>query len=165
MIEEPEEELAWRETYFILFDRSARPTLTQVERALTRANRRLRFDTLNADEDGLFESALVQAPEDNAALEISYEAGEAVVEQSVEIAKQLRKRVDTDQLARLLRADARLDIMHFERVQEEDPYLSDDPDADFSEMLDPASLITVVDALAKLTDGLAIDPASGDLLV
>jgi hypothetical protein len=165
MIEEPEEELAWRETYFILFDHAARPTLTQVESALSRANRRLRFDTLNADEDGLFESALVQAPEDNAALEISYEAGDAVVEQSVELAKLLRKRVDSDQLARLLRADARLDIMHFERVQDEDPYLSDEPDEEFAEMLDPASLITVVDALAKLTDGLAIDPASGDLLV
>jgi hypothetical protein len=164
MLDEPEDELAWRETYFILFDHSARPTLTQVESALSRANRRLQFVRLIADEDGLFESALVQAPEDNAAMEISYEAGDAVIEQSVEIAKQLRPQIDTDQLAQLLRADARLDIMHFERVQEDDPYASEGPDEEFMEMLDPASLITVVDALAKLTDGLAIDPASGELL-
>jgi hypothetical protein len=165
MNDESEDELAWRETYFILFDHAARPTLTQVEAALTRANRRLKFDTLAADDDGLFESALVQAPEDNAALEISYEEGDAVVEQSVEIAKQLRKRIDTDQLARLLKADARLDIMHFERLHEDEPFYSDEPDDEFTEMLDPASLITVVDALAKLTDGMAIDPASGDLLL
>jgi hypothetical protein len=161
---ETEDELAWRETYFILFDQKARPTLTQVESALSRANRRLRFDRLVADDDGLFESALVQAPEDNAALEISFESGDAVVEQSVELAKQLKKRLDSKQLSRLLRADARLDIMHFERVQE-DEYADDDFDEEFAEMLDPASLITAVDALAKLTGGLAIDPASGDLLV
>ena len=32
------------------------------------------------------------------------------------------------------------------------------------EMLDPTCLLTVVDALAQLTDGLTFDPASGEIL-
>ena len=38
-----------------------------------------------------------------------------MIEQSVELAKQLKGDVTPDQLKRLLRADARLDVMHFER--------------------------------------------------
>ena len=73
------DELEWRDTYFILFDQSDRPTLTQVEAAITDSSRRLKLENLEADDDGMFESVLVQAPQDNAALEISYETGEAVM--------------------------------------------------------------------------------------
>ena len=38
-----------------------------------------------------------------------------------------------------------------------------DEDENF-EMLDPTCLLTVVDALAQLTDGLTFDPASGEIL-
>ncbi|MEM6329563.1 MAG: hypothetical protein AAF790_04875 [Planctomycetota bacterium] len=156
--------LAWRETYFVLFQRDHRPTLTQVEGAIMDAGGGLQIENLAADDDGLFQSVLIQAPEDNAALEISFEAGDAVVEQSTELAKMLGKQLEGDQLARLVRADARMDIMHFERVQEAG--YDDDPDADSMavEALDPATLITVVEALANLTDGLPIDPAAGELL-
>ena len=168
---EPDGQLAWRETYFILFDKDARPTLTQVEAAIGDASNRLRIENLQADDDGLFRSVLVQAPEDNAALEISFEAGDAVTEQSTELAKALKDSLDGDQLAHLLRSDARLDVMHFERLAD-DPFsapagaVDDDwGDENFMpEGLDPASLITVVEALAGLTDGLPIDPAAGEVL-
>jgi hypothetical protein len=162
-----EAQLAWRETYFVMFHASDRPTLAQVEAAITEASGRLTVSNLEANEDGQFVSAVVQAPEDNAAMEISYEAGEMVIEQSAELAKQLRKQLDGDQLAQLLRADARLDVMHFERVAEADADLefAEEVDDDLlDEALDPASLITVVDALARLTGGLAFDPASGDIM-
>lgn len=161
------DQLSWRETYFVLFQTGNRPTITQVEAAITDASSRLKVENLQADEDGYFTSALVQAPEDNSAMEISYETGDTVVEQSAELAKKLRKHVDGDLLAQLLRADARLDVMHFERVPEEfDDEFQEEPDDDLlSEALDPASLITVVEALAKLTRGLAIDPAAGDIMV
>ena len=163
------EQLAWRETYFVLFSVDDRPTLAQVESAIHEASKRLHVTDLQANDDGLFNSAVVQAPEDNAAMEISFEAGESVIEQSAELAKQLRKQLDGDQLAQLIRSDARLDVMHFERLpegasdfdMEED---LDDDEALLAEALDPASLITVVDALSKLTGGLAFDPASGDLM-
>lgn len=163
------DQLAWRETYFIMFAIEQRPTLAQVEAAITEASNRVSVTNLEANDDGLFASAVVQAPEDNAAMEISFESGEMVIEQSAELAKQLRKQLDGDQLAQLLRADARLDVMHFERLAEaaEDEWgFGEEPDEDdlLTEALDPASLITVVDALARLTGGIAFDPASGDIM-
>ena len=110
----------------------------------------------------MFESVLVQAPEDHAALEISYETGDAVIEQSAELAKQLKGDVTPDQLKRLLRADARLDVMHFERVSADS--FADDDEEFATGALDPGSLLNVVEALAKLTHGLPIDPASGAIL-
>lgn len=157
------DQLEWRDTYFILFQESARPTLTQVEAAISDAARHITLENLEADEDGMFESLLVQAPEDHAALEISYETGEAVIEQSAALAKQLKGEATADQLKKLLRADARLDVMHFERVSTESEFGDDDEDFD-GEAVDPASLLNVVDALAKLTKGLPIDPASGAIL-
>lgn len=156
-----DDQLEWRDTYFILFDQSSRPTLTQVETAISEATRHVTLENLEADEDGLFESLLVQAPDDHAALEISYESGDAVVEQSAQLAKQLRGEASPDQLKRLLRSDARLDVMHFERVSSDSPDEDDDWETN---ALDPSSLLNVVDALAKLTKGLPIDPASGAIL-
>jgi hypothetical protein len=96
-------------------------------------------------------------------LEISYETGDAVIEQSAALAKQLRGEATPEQLKKLLRADARLDVMHFERVSAEDSF--DDDDQEFGgEAVDPSSLLNVVEALAKLTKGLPIDPASGAIL-
>lgn len=163
MSESDPPELAWRETYFILFRSSDRPTVMQLESAIADANPRLKLKNLEANDDGYFQSLLVQAPEDNAAMEISYEAGDVVVEQSTEIAKSLRKRITEKQLAQLLRADARLDVMHFEQVQDdwEEPAEEDDF---FDDTFDPASLISVVEALAALTGGVAIDPGAGEVL-
>src|SRR5687767_1694475 len=87
MSTESDDELEWRDTYFILFQQSHRPTLTQVEAAITESSRRLKLENLEADDDGMFESVMVQAPQDNAALEISYETGEAVIQQSADLAK------------------------------------------------------------------------------
>jgi hypothetical protein len=157
------DQLEWRDTYFILFQQASRPTLTQVEAAITDSTRRVTLENLEADDDGLFESLLVQAPEDHAALEISYETGDAVVEQSAELAKQLRDEATPEQLKRLLRADARLDVMLFERITAGEEASADDEEWG-PEAVDPASLLNVVDALAKLTRGLPIDPASGAIL-
>jgi hypothetical protein len=163
MESESEDQLEWRDTYFILFQQSARPTLTQVEAAITESGRKLRLENLEADEDGMFESVVVQAPQDNAALEISYEMGDAVVQQSADLAKQLKDELKAKQLQRMLKADARLDVMLFERVQ--DSFGDEDDDEEWEgDSLDPSSLLNVVGALAKLTGGLPIDPASGAIL-
>ena len=159
-----DDQLEWRDTYFILFRQSDRPTLTQVESAIADAGRKLKLENLEADEDGMFESVLVQAPQDNAALEISYETGDAVVEQSADLAKQLKDDLQGKQLAQMLRADARLDVMLFERVRGGE-WADDEGEEDWeSGGLDPSSLLGVVEALAKLTGGLPIDPASGQVM-
>jgi hypothetical protein len=159
-----DDQLEWRDTYFILFQQTDRPTLTQVEAAITESSRKLKLENLEADEDGMFESVLVQAPQDNAALEISYETGDAVVQQSADLAKQLKDDLKAKQLQRMLKADARLDVMLFERVHAESFGGEDDDDDWETGSLDPSSLLNVVGALAKLTGGLPIDPASGAIL-
>jgi hypothetical protein len=159
-----DEQLEWRDTYFILFQQGDRPTLTQVEAAITESSKRLKLENLEADDDGLFESVLVQAPQDNAALEISYETGDAVIQQSADLAKQLKDELKGNQLKRMLKADARLDVMLFERVQD-DAFGGEEDDPEWQAgSLDPSSLLNVVEALAKLTGGLPIDPASGAIL-
>lgn len=160
-------ELAWRETYFIFFEADSRPTLTQVEAAVGDAGQRLQIDHLKADDDGLFRSLLVQAPEDNAALDVRYDAGEEVVEQALGFVEQLRDDLEPEQLSRLLEADGRLEVMHFEQLSTGGGDEFDEPsdDAFSEEGLDPATLISVVEALANLTGGLPIDPASGAVVI
>jgi|SRR4051794_1567358 hypothetical protein len=160
--DDSEDQLEWRDTYFVLFQQPDRPTLTQVEAAITESSNRLKLENLEADEDGMFESVLVQVPQDNAALEISYERGEAVIQQSSELAKQLKDELDPKQLKQMLKSDARLDVMLFERVRGDSPDADDDDWESGS--LDPSSLLGVVEALTKLTHGLPIDPASGAIL-
>lgn len=173
------DELLWLETYFIVFPHKRRPTLAQVEHALAEANARLRLENLAADDDGLFASLLVESPEDHAAVEVSYETGEAIIEQNLEWAKQLRAQLSPKQLQQLVASDARLDLAHFERVQAgrarspakaaedfpEDDQFSDDFDAEAAmEVFDPTCLLTVVEALSSLTKGLTFDPASGEVV-
>jgi len=110
------DELFWRETYFILFDRARRPTAAQVQEALRKADGRLVLRNLESDEAGQFASVLIESPEDHAAVEASYAAGAAVVEQNREWAQQLKKQAGPRQLQRLLAADARLEVAHFERI-------------------------------------------------
>jgi hypothetical protein len=159
-----DDQLEWRDTYFVLFQQANRPTLTQVEAAITETSRRLKLENLEADEDGMFESVLVHAPQDNAAVEISYEMGDAVIEQSAELAKQLKDEIGPKQLQQMLKSNARLDVMLFERVRNED-FGGDEEDEEWEGgSVDPSSLLNVVEALAKLTHGLPIDPASGAIL-
>ncbi len=168
------DELHWCETYFIVFTQDRRPDLKRVAEALSKANPHFQLENLAADEGGLLESLMVESPEDHAVVEISYEVGDAVVEQNLEWAKQLQKEIPAEQLQELIRADARLDVAHFEKVRsgEEEKIFSefptfgsdfDEPEEPF-EMLDPTCLLMVVDTLSSLTDGLTFDPASGEIL-
>lgn len=177
-------EYAWLETYFVLMQVSDRPTLTQVEATLSDAGgSRWKIENLRADEDGLFESLLVRAPDDNAALEVRYESGDAVQEQALELASSLKGDLAPEQLAAMAGADARLDVLHLEQMaagpspaaSDDDEFGADlgggeDWDDDFGdpeamgEGLDPGTLLMVVEALAKLTGGLPFDPAAGEVL-
>ena len=195
MGEEKADELHWRETYFIVFTQQQRPTIEAVEHVLGDASKRFRLKNLSADDQGLFQSVLVESDDDHAAVEVSYEIGESVIEQNLEFAKQMQDHVPADQLQQLMLADARLEVAHFERCPAEatskpaaerkstrvsldfneafsDSAYADDLGDDFDsdmgdpefEMLDPTCLLTVVDALAALTEGLTIDPAAGELV-
>jgi hypothetical protein len=165
------DELYWRETYFILFPQKQRPTLKEVSAALARANCRFQLENPSADGAGLIESLLIESPEDHAAVEISYEVGDAIIEQNLAWAKELQKQLPASQLQELMRSDARLDVAHFERVPSDGQSFAEDNFGDeFDdeeaglEMLDPTCLLTVVETLAGLTGGLAFDPAAGEIV-
>jgi hypothetical protein len=165
------DDLYWRESYFVLFPQGRRPTLKQVSTALAKANRRFQIENPASDAAGLIESLLVESPEDHAAVEISYEVGDAIIEQNLAWAKELQKQVPAAQLQMLMKSDARLDVAHFERMPASgngygeasfgDEF--DDEEAGI-EMLDPTCLLTVVETLAGLTGGLTFDPAAGEIL-
>lgn len=157
-MESNDENLEWRETYFVLFDSAQRPDADRVRKAITALKDHFEIRAISADDEGLFESVTVLAPEDHAALEISYLTGDDVREQSQALAKELSSCGEaSERLAKLKRFDARFDVMHFEAM--------DDADYDDGEELfDPSALLLVVESLAKLTKGIAVDPQSGLML-
>ncbi|HTU24121.1 MAG TPA: hypothetical protein VMF30_01910 [Pirellulales bacterium] len=152
----------WRETYFVLFDTVKRPSLSRVEKALKGLNSRFRLTAGVADDDGHFESLTLLSPDDYAALDISYVSGDEVREQGESLYQELKSSVADEheraQLARLPKCDARFDLFHFEELTAGTG--GDDPD----EMLDPSALLVVLEALARLTKGVGVDPQSGTLL-
>jgi hypothetical protein len=150
----------WRETYFVLFRSARRPTLAKVESTLQKLGSHYQLTDAQADENGLFESLTLLSPDDFAALDISYLAGEDVEEQVAALVDEIApgEGADAVKLAALPKCDARFDIMHFEQVVENSA--GEEPD----EMLDPSTLLIVLEALAELTGGIGIDPQSGSLM-
>ena len=149
----------WRETYFVLFESKKRPTLKKIERALAKVNSRFKLAAEQADDQGNFQSVTLLSPEDFAAIDISYEMGEEVIEQGAALQKELRDSVadasELAQLERLPRLDARFDVLHFEQTARREQ--SD-------ELLDPGALLIVLEQLVDLTGGVGVDPQSGTLV-
>ena len=152
----------WRETYFVLFESSKRPTLEKVQQTLRKLNARCTLTNLSADESGSLESLTILSPDDFAALDISYLDGEEVVEQGAELAEELDtpdcRLEDRERLEQIRRCNARFDVLHFEQV------VNFDGESEPDEMLDPSTLLVVLQALASETGGLAIDPQAGTFL-
>ena len=154
------ESFQWRETYFVLFRASKRPTLAIVEAALRNLGSHYQLTDLQADEQGLFESLTLVSPDDFAALDISYVSGEDVLEQVAALLEEMRpgEGADPAKLAQLAKCTARFDIMHFEQVVDN----AEGEEGD--EMLDPSTLLIALDALVELTAGVGVDPQSGSLM-
>jgi len=157
------DEYKWRETYFVLFDSCNRPSLKQIEQTLNDLSERFQLSNATSDDDGRFESITVISPDDYAALDISYEAGEEVLEQIPTLEEELKENItdaeEKAKLARLTKYDAKLDLLHFEQTSEAEP---DEDEMD--EMLDPSLLLIVLDAIVELTGGVGVDPQSGTIL-
>jgi hypothetical protein len=154
------DQYCWRETYFVWFDVSKRPSLKHTEDLVRRLRGHFELRDGEANERGELESLTVRAPEDHAALEIDYLDGEDVQAEGEAMIADLKPGdgVDPAKLARLKKCNARLDVMHFEQMAdgvEED---------ELDEMLDPSALLVVLEALIKLTDGVGVDPQSGILM-
>jgi hypothetical protein len=152
----------WRETYFVLFDASERPKLKAVMKAITDLNPRYEIVNPHGGKHAEVESLTVVSSDDYAALDICYTEGDEVLEMAPDLVKDLKKSAadapSPVPYDKILRYDGRFDVLHFERVAQ----VPEEPDEE--EMLDPSALLVVLEALAELTGGIAIDPQSGTVL-
>jgi len=153
----------WRETYFVLFDAKKRPKLTRVSKEVSALNKRFQLTNLSADSEGRFDSLTVISPDDFAALDICYTGGAEVLEQGAALVDEMKKAgADTPPPVpweQIKRYGGRFDVLHFEQISEEA-----DDGSEEEEMLDPSALLVVLGALARLTDGVAVDPQAGTFL-
>ena len=147
----------YRETIFVLFESKNRPTAAAFQEALKDLGNRYEVSNLQQDENTMFESLTLKAPYDRAAMDITYVEGEDVTGQIEELNEDLRNAtltgMEIQKLTKLGDCNARFDIYHFEEFLEND-----------EDELDPGSLLIVQENLAKLTDGIGIDPQSGSLM-
>ena len=152
------DEYQWRETYFVLFRFKDRPVADDVVAALK--NDHNDIIDVRADESGLFESLTVKSPDDSSGMDITFVTGEEVTEHVEELLRDLVKSTLTDEdrekLNLLGDCDSRFDIFHFEQIS----FVGDEED----EILDPGSLLLVLEAVARLCRGVGIDPQSGSLI-
>ena len=156
------ERYKWRETYFVLFSADCRPSVAAVQKTLSALDSRYVLEGVRSVEQGDFESCTLFAPHDFSAMDITFIDGPEVLEQIAELMLTLTQIADTEEekekIASLANCDARLDIFHFEQmVIEADPQVDD-------ENLDPGALLIVMDRLARLCEGVAVDPQSGSVL-
>jgi hypothetical protein len=151
----------WRETYFVLFDVRQRPKATDVQRLLTELGPRMTIQELAANDAGLLDSMTVLSHADAAGMDITYVEGEEVKEQVLQLRQDWKGKSggpkEKPHLDRALHANARFDVYHFEEV-------TDFPEDDEDGSLDPGTLLLVLNKLARLCQGEALDPQTGELL-
>ena len=153
----------WRETYFVLFRSGNRPTLTAVEQVLSALDEHCTLSNFKADESGLCESFTLLSPEDFAALDVCYTGGSEVLEEGVSLAEEMAAAArDTGEEVceeEVRQFDGRFEVLHFERIAG-----GSEEDGSTDETLDPGTLLLVLGALARLTEGIAVDPQAGVIL-
>lgn len=156
------DEYRWRETYFVLIEEGNRPSGKALQDALVELGGRYQVGEPAVNEGGLVESLTLYSPDDNSAMDVTYLEGEEVIEQRTELADELKQSATNDEeravLDRLPSCNARLDVYHFEQVN----YFGDEDEEE--EFLDPGSLLIVLERLAELCGGIAIDPQTGSPL-
>jgi len=151
----------WRETYFVLFEKKHRPQAADVKHALGSLGPRLEVLHVQANKDGQLESMTILSHADAAGMDITFVTGDEVKEQLAELKEEWQSRkLDPQEklrLAKMLHADARYDVFHFEEVTEIPSEEDEGP-------LDPGTLLLVLGKLANLCHGQSLDPQSGELL-
>jgi len=183
----------WRETYLVMLRAEKRPVISELVQRLKKLHNR--YDIRNIRSDmGCLISLCVVAPNDGAAVELLYREGDEVRREFAVLADELERHEPTGKeckkIASAREFDAKIEVMHFEQMQEKTdgqssfpPKLSfprysnfvqnlnreldkaDEPDEfDLAERLDPNTLIQILKLISRLTDGTAFDPAGGFVL-
>jgi|TARA_B110000495_G_scaffold175333_1_gene166058 hypothetical protein len=152
----------WRDTFLVLFDDKQRPTIELAQSAIQQIGK-FEMQNFSESESRYIESMTITSSVDLIGLEILYVAGAEVVEETealvLELAEDALLLGNEDSLTQLSTANARFDILHFEKITEN----SNEPSGD-DELLDPGSLLAVTAALAGLVNGVAVDPSSASFV-
>ncbi len=148
----------YRETYFVLFSEKNLPSAEKMQQVLGALGPRYETVNLVEDESG-FESMTVKSPRDFSAMDIVFTRGEEVVAQIQEVLEAARTMTltgdDAKKLARLGKFDSRFDIFHFEEIATA---------TDDDQFLDPGGLLLVLESLAELCQGVALDPQTQSIM-
>lgn len=140
----------YRETYFVLFKEENRPSNEILEAAINGLGDRFEIKETHHDSEQNLESMTVIAPADFAGMDLTYVGGEEILEQVAELNEQFKTTTLTGdemkKIAKINSCRARYDILHFEELTESD-----------DEFLDPGALLTIVETISELCDGVGID--------
>ena len=157
-----DDQYRWRETFFVLFEAADLPTVPNLCAALRALGPRYRVGEPRCDPDQVFESITVVSPQDYSGFDISLIAGVEIEEQVEELKKELSGGALTaeerSKLKRLSQCSARFDVYHFECLE------AAGDDDDENEIVDPGGVIAVLECLARLCRGVAVDPQAGTIL-
>ena len=145
------------DTFFVLFNKQNRPSSDKVQACLAELGPKYETLDLRAT-DGDLESITVRSPNDRSAMDITFVQGEEVANQIQEIQTDFRTMTlagdDVKKLQKLADCDARFDIYHFEQNE----------GGEEGDMLDPGGLLIVLETIARLCDGVGLDPQSQALM-
>lgn len=143
----------YRETYFILFEKENRPTGDALIAAINELGDRYEIKEIHHDQQEQLESMTVVAASDFAGLDLTFVEGEEVLEQVAELNESFKTTTLTGdelkKIAKIGNCRARFDVLHFEEVTGGE-----------DDFLDPGTLLTVVEKIATLCDGVGIDRES-----
>lgn len=149
----------YRDTYFVLFHKSHRPTEAQMKAFLRDLGNKFEASEVRHS-NGQVDSVTLIDPQDYSAMDIAYVEGDDVVNQIGEIREEFRaitvRGDDIEKLKKLNDYDARFDIFHFEQVL--------DGGDDDEEYVDPGGLLLVMEKLVQLCHGVGYDPQSQSLI-
>jgi hypothetical protein len=150
----------YRDTFFIYIQDENRPTVAQVSDCFAQLGSKYEVVGMR-ERDGKFGSVTIKSPQDSSAMDITYVTGEEVHEQIGELMLEFRTMTltgdDREKLTAFETCNARFDIFHFEQQ-------SGSADAGPDEMIDPGGLLLVIERLASLVGGVALDPQSHTIL-
>ena len=156
-------EYQWRETYFVFFRSENRPDSKTVQQALQAINANFNVTNVREGDSSELESLTVLAPDDYAAMDVSIVSGDEVAEQKEDLIQQLLDAAvgdEASQVKAVEACDCRFDIFHFEQLV----FVGKSPDDEEDDFMDPGTVLIVMQKLAELCDGIAVDPQSNTLL-
>ena len=157
------DEYQWRETYFILFKDDRHPTAEHAENALRSLGANFEISNVRANDRGQLESLTLIAPDDYAAMDITFVTGDEVEEQMPDLVDQLRESAAPEEaeiINQIEKCRSRFDVFHFEQLV----FVGRTQEDEIDDFMDPGTVLIVMQKLAGLCGGIVVDPQAGELL-